>query len=190
MAADLEAPPEAEVEGREEGRSCASSGSDSRKPPSAALPRGTRVGPAPGRTGSATPPRAAMPAPSPGCGTPAPGCGNGVRHRPLSGVHPMPLSTSEDDGLHRGAHHSGAPPPRCAAPSGDVRHSRAPVRRTRCPAAHRCAHRRSPPPSGPAGGAQPLVQLRYTPLSSTATATFPLDIAGFGLRSGRGQGGV
>lgn len=35
-----------------------------------------RPGPGPGRTASAVPPRAAMPAPCPGCGTPPPGCGD------------------------------------------------------------------------------------------------------------------
>lgn len=51
--------------------------------PSAALLRGSRAGPAPGRAGSATRPRAAMPAPCPGCGTPTPGCGDDAGPGPL-----------------------------------------------------------------------------------------------------------
>ena len=95
-----------------------------------------------------------------------------TRWAPPGGLH---FGAPGDDGRHRGArttpvrHRT-----RCAAPPGDVRHSRAPVRRTRCPAPHRCAHRRPPPPSGAAGGARPLVQLCYTPLSRSATATFSL----------------
>lgn len=54
-------------------RSCASSGGDSRTPDAAALPQRNRAGPAPGRTGSATQPRAATPAPFPVCATSPPG---------------------------------------------------------------------------------------------------------------------
>lgn len=110
--------------------------------------------PRPGRTGSATRPRAGMPGPCPGCGTQAPGWGDDGRHRPLSGVHPTPriatgyrtssglhssglhpmdstewnpLSGAPDHGgLHRGAHRDGAPPRPAPHYSDDVRHSRAP----------------------------------------------------------------
>ncbi|MDQ1013404.1 hypothetical protein QFZ82_007972 [Streptomyces sp. V4I23] len=53
----------------------------------AASPPRSRAGLAPGRAGSATRPRAAMPALCPGCGTPPPGCGDDAGHRPLSGDH-------------------------------------------------------------------------------------------------------
>lgn len=102
-----------------------------------------------------------------------------TRWAPPSGAH---SGAPHDDGLHRGAHHSGAPP--------------YPMRRTvrRCPALesagaphpmHRTALVR-PQPTNPLSGCgrariDPLVRLRYTPLSSSATATFLLDIAGFGL---------
>lgn len=59
-----------------------------------------------------------------------------------------------------------------------------------CSAPHRCAPPSADPLSGCGRTRDPLVRLRYTPLSTSATATFLLDIAGFGLRSGRGQGGV
>jgi hypothetical protein len=80
---------------------------------------------------------------------------------------------------------------RCAAPPDDARHPRA----RRC-AAPDAPHRTGAPAAGPTlvrvrpDRTRPLVRLRYTSLSSSATAMFLLDIAGFGWRSGRGQGGV
>ncbi|CAM5626391.1 hypothetical protein SBADM41S_10792 [Streptomyces badius] len=67
--------------------SCTSRAVGSRTPGSAALRPGSRAGPGPGRAGSATRPRAAMPAPCLGCGTPPPGCGDDAGHRPPGGAH-------------------------------------------------------------------------------------------------------
>ncbi len=58
--------------------------------------------------------------------------------------------------------------------------SRASVRRTRCSAPHQFARGRRRGP-GAVGRARPLVGFRCTPLSTSATATFPLDRAGFRL---------
>ncbi|KUH38273.1 hypothetical protein [Streptomyces kanasensis] len=124
------------------------------------------------------------------CGTPTPGCGDEVGHStrwaPPSGLHrvePTPVRRmTMDSTVVRTAmvrHRT-----RCAAPPDDARHSLA-----RAGAPHpmlRTAPVR-PPSADPLSGCG---RTRATPLSSSATATFPLDIAGFGLRSGRGQGDV
>ncbi len=109
-------------------------------------PPRSRAGPAPARTGSATRPRAATPAPCPGCGTPPPGRGDDAGHRPPSGPHPMgpaewtPLMCADDDGRRRGAHRDVRHRTRCAAPPDDARQSRAPgaPHRTGVPAATPC----------------------------------------------------